>query len=178
MFPYWRNGFLLEMPCASQQYVPRWSPEVYALAVAPVRTAWGLRLWWAICSAWLAPAPVGCQALPCAEAASCWLAGHKVADRVTSETPRASAGLVVGGVRLKAAELFPAGWWVKPGPGLVLSYTRAEQVLESGCRAQGSRSWCLDYWVWTVPGSWVEDLGCPEACVGLLVARAGAQLSQ
>ena len=143
MFPYWRNGFLLEMPCASQQYVPRWSPELYAPAVAPMRTAWGLRLWWAICSAWLAPGPVGCQALPCAEAASCWLAGHKVPDHVTSETPRASAGLVVGGVRLKAAELFPPGWWVKPDPGLVLSYTRAEQVLESGCRAQGSWRWCL-----------------------------------
>ena len=41
---------------------------------------------------------------------------------------------------LKAAELFPAGWWVKPYPGLVLPYTWAEQVLESGCRAQ---SWCL-----------------------------------
>ena len=50
---------------------------------------------------WLAPSPVGCQVLPCADAASCSLvgSGHKVAGCGLLGDPGSSAGLLVGGAR-------------------------------------------------------------------------------
>ena len=44
------------------------------------------------------PGPVGCQALPCAEAAGCWLAGlgHEAAGCRTPGAPRANADSLMG----------------------------------------------------------------------------------
>ena len=53
------------------------------------------------------------------EAVSFWLVGlsHKVANCSTPGGPGASAGSLVGGVRVqKTLGLLPAHWWVKPGP--------------------------------------------------------------
>ena len=71
---------------------------------------------------WLAPNPVGYQALPCADAASCSLvgSGHKVADCGLLGDPGSSAGLLVGGVRfLKILGRLPTLWPVKPDPGWI-----------------------------------------------------------
>ena len=67
----------------------------------------------------MAPSPVGCQALPCTDAAGCWLVGpgHEEPGCRTLEDPRASAGSLVGGVRVpKTPGLLPTHWWVKPDP--------------------------------------------------------------
>ena len=63
---------------------------------------------------------IGCQVLLCVEADGHWLAGSalKVADCINSRGPRATAGLLVGGVRVQETlGLLPAHWWLKPHPG-------------------------------------------------------------
>ena len=88
------------------------------------------------------PGSVGCQALPCVEAASHWLMGlgHEVAGFGTLGGPGDSTGSLLD--RIVAQEtlgLVPDHWWVS-------------QVLGSGCRTQGSWNWC-----WTT-GGWDQFL--------------------
>ena len=76
---------------------------------------------WAVWWAWLAPCLVGCQALPCEDAAGCCLAGpgHKMAGCGILGASGASAGSLVGRVRvLKSLGLIPNHWQVKPDPGV------------------------------------------------------------
>lgn len=67
---------------------------------------------------WLASSLVGCQTLPCGNAAGCCLA--RPDDEVSGlGGPRATAGSLVGRVRvLKTLGLLPTHWQVKPGPGV------------------------------------------------------------
>lgn len=70
----------------------------------------------------MAPVLVGCQALPCADAAGCCSLGpgHKAVGCRIVGGPRANAGLLVGGVRApKTSELLPTHWHVRQGPGVI-----------------------------------------------------------
>ena len=105
-------------------------------------------VWWS----WLAPIPLGCQALPCAEASGCWLAGpgHEAADCRTPGGLGANAGSQVGRVRVqKTPGLLSTHWWVKPGSGV-----------SAGLLAHRAGSWSLA----TGPRD-------PTACVRSLVGR-------
>ena len=98
-----------------------------AVGVSPRQAVWVLLLW---CTDYVGSlvGSVGSRSswlpgLPCVEAASRWLAGpgYKAADCRTLGGPRACAGSLVGRVRVqKTLGLFPAHWWVKPGPGVWL----------------------------------------------------------
>ena len=60
--------------------------------------------------AFLAPSVIGCQAMPCVDAASCCVVGpgHEVACFRSLGGPWASAGSLVGGVRIpKTPRLLP-----------------------------------------------------------------------
>ena len=88
----------------------------------------------------MAPSPVGCQALPCAEAAGCWLAwpGHTVGDCRTPGCLRAYASSLMGRVRAqKTLGLLSTHCWVKPGPGV-----------SAGLLAGKARSWSLAAGPW------------------------------
>ena len=67
----------------------------------------------------MAPSLVGCQALPCVDAAGCCLAGpgHEVAACRTLGGPKASAGWVVRVRFMKTRGLLPTHWQVKPDSG-------------------------------------------------------------
>lgn len=69
----------------------------------------------------MAPSPIGCQVLLCADAAGFWLAwpSHESAGCRTLRGPGASAGSLVGGVKVqKTPGLFLPHCWVKPGSGV------------------------------------------------------------
>ena len=58
---------------------------------------------WAVWWAWSAYSPVGCQVLPCVDAAGCCCvvgSGHEVAGCGILGGPGASAASLVGGVRV------------------------------------------------------------------------------
>ena len=68
--------------------------------------------------AWLAPGLVGCQALPCVEAASHFLVGpaHKGTGCGILGCPKASTGSLVGRIMFQETlGLVPSHWWVNPG---------------------------------------------------------------
>ena len=67
----------------------------------------------------------GCQALSCVKAAGWW---GRVMRQLAAVPwggvpgPRASAGSLVGGVKVQVTlGLVPTHWWVKPGPGASVS---------------------------------------------------------
>ena len=69
----------------------------------------------------MSPSLVGCQTLPCVDAAGCCLAGpgHKAAGCRTLGGLGASAGSMVGGVRVpKTLGPLLTYWQVKPDPGI------------------------------------------------------------
>ena len=92
-------------------------------AAVTKRTAWVLFLWWAHCvgglEAWLASSLVGCQALPCTDAAGHCLAGpdHKVACG-TLGGPRVVLTHWWAARVSKPLGLLPTCWQVKPDPGV------------------------------------------------------------
>ena len=71
----------------------------------PMKAAWVLLLWQADYVSGVVglvvPGPVGCQALPCAEAASCWLADPVMRWQIVEPC---------GGVALVLAH-----WWAESG---------------------------------------------------------------
>ena len=83
----------------------------------------------------MAPSLVDSQALPCTDAAGCCLVGpgHEVAGGGILGGPEASAGSLVGGVRVpKSLGRLPTHWQVKPDPGV-----------SAGPPAGRARSWSL-----------------------------------
>ena len=80
-------------------------------------------LTWVVWLAWLAPRPVGCWTLPCAQAASCCLAGlgHKVTGCRTPGGPRASAGSLMSRARFWGGWLWGLG--IRTGVGPLLGRT-------------------------------------------------------
>ena len=93
----------------------------------------------------MASSLVGCQALPCAGAAGCCLAepGREAAGCRTLGDPVASAGSLVGGVRVqKTLGLLPTCWQVKPDPGVsagLLAGRAGSWNLAAGPRDPGAR---------------------------------------
>ena len=82
------------------------SPKLYALGFPLKGLLGAVCFWqavWVVLEAWLAPNSVACQALPCVHAAGCWSAGpaQEVADGKTPGDLRASAGSLMGGVRVQ-----------------------------------------------------------------------------
>ena len=129
----------------------------------------------------MAPSLVGCQALPCAEAAGCCLGGpgHEVAGFRILGGPGTSSGSLVGRVRvLKTLGLCPTPWQMKPDPGVnsgLLAGRAGSWSLTAGPRDPRA---CFSYFV-TGAGSrhsWVWSLGCLKDCIGLLVDRTRAQV--
>ena len=117
------------------------------------------------------------------EAASCWLVGpgHKAASCRTPGGPKASAGSLMGRVRVhKTPGLLPTHWWVKPGPG-VSAGLLAGRIRFWGL-VTGPRSPRADIrslvggWGQFLKHRWVLGLGCSGVCVGLLLGRVRAQL--
>ena len=138
-----------------------------------------VQVMWVGWQVWLAPSPVDCQTLPCVAAAGRWLAGsgHEVAD---CRTLREFWGWHTGRQIQCSGHL---GAVAHPLEGEARSWgqcqptARQSQVLESGCRLQGSQSW------YQIAGGWGQFLtqlgagpGCPEACVGLAVSKGRAHL--
>lgn len=65
---------------------------------------------------------------------------HKDTHCVTPGDPGASAGSLVGRVRVqKVLGLLPTHLWVKSGPGIGAGPLTAKPMLQSGDRAQESR---------------------------------------
>lgn len=76
---------------------------------------------WAVWEACLALSLIGCQALPCARAASCCLvrSGHEVTGCGILRGPGASTGSLVDGVRIpKTLGPLHMHWQVGPDPGV------------------------------------------------------------
>ena len=91
----------------------------------------------------MALSPVGCQALPCVDAAGSCLAGpgREAAGCRTLWGPTASVGLLVSRVRvLKTLGLLPTHWQVKLDPGVSAGLLAGRAHSWSDCRAQGSQS--------------------------------------
>ena len=67
-------------------------------------------------------------------------------------------------------------WWV--GLGSRTSVIPEMSKARTWCRLQGPGipELVLDlWWVELLSESWLQGLGCPEACVGLLASGVGAQ---
>lgn len=111
------------------------SLRLYAPGIPPKRTAWLLLLWRpdyvgsllvlvGSCFGWL-PGPALCEC--------CWLLftgawSQAVVGRTVGD-PRASAGFLVGGVRVpKTAELLLTHWQVKQGPGVIVKLLAGTDV--------------------------------------------------
>ena len=127
----WSNGLLQKTSHVSQQQTPLSSPELYALVGALILGSCGsfscIRLTAVGDVVGIAgPGPVGCQALPGAEATGHWLLGlgHEMAGHGKPGDPWGADGLSVcvpgpamaDSMTVVVMELVSAHWWLWPRP--------------------------------------------------------------
>lgn len=107
-------------------------------------------LLWVVRYAWLAPGPVGFQALCRGFWSPIGGASFWVSSLCNPKGHRASAGSQLGRVMVwDIPEQMPTYWWVEPCLGDSATY-RQSWILGSGCRAQGCQQWHLtaSRWGW------------------------------
>ena len=130
----------------------------------------------------MAPVLVSCQALPCGNAAGCCSLGpgHKTVVCRTVGDPRASAGFLVGGVRVpKTSELLPTHWQVRQGPGVIaklLAGTAVSCILAAGPRKPRTRFRYFGRWGGVVSDTFGYGVHDVLKHVHLLLGRTRALL--
>lgn len=151
----------------SQQLINLSSLQLYALELPPMWAVQIILLQQSDFYGWLhwLPSLVGCQALPCAEAAGCCLMGlgNDATGFKTPGRPGANTGSLLCRVRVQVTlGLVPLHWQVKPSPGVVLAHQQAEPIPGFWLHSPGIQSVC-----WTTG----------ESCQSLIQLAAGSSVS-
>ena len=165
----------------SQQPTVPWSLELYVLDVPPMWAAWALLLWRADYCGW--SSRLGCPQSGCLPGSAllggcqCCLMGedNEAAGWTTLGDIETSVGSLVGGDGVQEIPgLVPNHRCVKPSPGAILAHLLAEPGPGFCLQGPGEPELVSDH---CSGHSWLQRLGCPESCVGILMGRVRTQPS-